>query len=182
MFFKILDFLSLKLKLHMAILIFLIFFKGILELASISSVPFLILYLINPKKIDVFFSKYDLGFSADFLSNLQLETVVFIVIIIFFIKLFFFFLINIYEEKFHYNTNIKFRLDLFRHYLKLPFLDLIKSNIPIILRNITIEANHLSSAITNLVKIVQNTITILIFLIFLIFVSNNKMLIIFFIF
>ena len=176
---KIVDLLDLKLKIRLILLIFLIFFRSLLELLSISSIPFLIIYLLRPEKIVFFLKNYNLEFLSIFADNLNLQNVLFIIISIFLIKNIIFFFINVFENKIHYQVNIKYRLNLFNYYLDLNYLDLIKTNISLIIRNITIEATHFSSAITNLIKLAQEAIMILVFFIFIIYISDIKAVLIF---
>ena len=155
------------------------FVKGLMELASISSIPFLIFYLLSPEKIINFLKQNNLDLFSDIIVGFNLPSVLLIIIMIFFAKNFFFLLFNIYEENFHYKINVKFRSDLLKYYLKLNYLDLIKNNISVIIRNISIEVVHFSSAITNVIKILNDTIMISIFLIFLTYISSMQFLLIF---
>ena len=176
---QILNLLTLKLKLQLIFLVFFMFIKGLMELVSISSIPFLIIYLLSPDKIVNFLNESDFNYLSEIIVSFNLSNILIAVVLIFFIKNSLFFIINFYEENFNYKINLKFRSDLFKHYLMLNYLDLIKNNISIIIRNITIEANHFSSAITNLVKITHDSIMILIFLIFLTYISSIEFILIF---
>jgi ATP-binding cassette, subfamily B, bacterial PglK len=176
---QILNLLTFKLKLQLTFLVFLMFIKGLMELVSISSIPFLIMYLLNPDKVVNFLNENNFNYLSEIVIAFNLTNILIVVVLIFFIKNFLFFLINIYEENFHFKINLKFRSDLLKHYLMLNYLDLIKNNISIIIRNISIEANHFSSAITNIVKITHDSIMIFIFLIFLTYVSSIEFILIF---
>ena len=176
---QIFNLLTFKLKFQLFFIVFFMFVKGLMELVSISSIPFLIFYLLSPEKIINFLKQNNLDLFSDIIVGFNLLSVLFIIIIIFFVKNFFFLLFNIYEENFHYKINVKFRSDLLKYYLKLNYLDLIKNNISVIIRNISIEVVHFSSAITNVIKILNDTIMISIFLIFLTYISSLQFLIIF---
>ena len=176
---QILNLLTFKLKLQLTFLVFFMFVKGLMELVSISSIPFLIMYLLNPSKIVNFLNENNLNYLSEIVVAFNLSNILIAVVLIFLIKNLLFFLINIYEENFHYKINLKFRSDLLKHYLMLNYLDLIRNNISIIIRNISIEANHFSSAITNIVKITHDSIMIFIFLIFLTYVSSIEFILIF---
>ena len=179
---SIFDLLIFKQKLQIIFLVFFMFVKGALELISISSIPFLILYLLNPLKIVEFLSKNNFDFFSELLNTIELSTILIIVVIIFIIKNFIFLLINVYEENFTFGINVKFRSDLLKHYLMLNYLDLKKDNLPSIIRNISIEVVHFSSALTNIIKISNDSIIILMLLIFVTFVSTLEFILIFSVF
>lgn len=179
---SIFDLLIFKQKLQIIFLVFFMFVKGALELISISSIPFLILYLLNPLKIVEFLSKNNFDFFSELLNTIELSTILIIVVIIFLVKNFIFLLINIYEENFTFGINVKFRSDLLKHYLMLNYLDLKKDNLPSIIRNISIEVVHFSSALTNIIKISNDSIIILMLLIFVTFVSTLEFILIFSVF
>ena len=48
---QIFNLLTLKLKVQVILIVIFMFVKGLLELVSISSIPFLIFYLLTPDKI-----------------------------------------------------------------------------------------------------------------------------------
>jgi ABC-type bacteriocin/lantibiotic exporter with double-glycine peptidase domain len=176
---QIINLLTLRLKIHLLFLVLFMFVKGLAELVSISSIPFLILYLLNPNKIVNFFDQNNLGFFSEIVINLHLTDVLVIVVLVFLLKNLFFFIINIYEQNFYYRINVKFRLDLLNHYLSLSYLDIIKNNISLIIRNISIEVVHFSAALTSLVKIANDSIMILVFLVFVFYISNLEFLFVF---
>jgi ATP-binding cassette, subfamily B, bacterial PglK len=155
------------------------FVKGLAELVSISSIPFLILYLLNPNKIVNFFDQNNLDFFSEIVISLNLTDVLVIVVLVFLLKNLFFFIINIYEQNFNYKINVKFRLDILNHYLTLSYLDIIKNNLSLIIRNISIEVVHFSAALTSLIKIANDSIMILIFLVFVFYISNLEFLLVF---
>ena len=146
---QIINLLTFRLKIHLLSLVFFMFVKGLAELVGVSSIPFLILYLLNPNKIVNFFDQNNLDVLSEFVTSLNLTSVLVIVFFIFLVKNLFFFIINIYEQNFHYKINVKFRLDLLKHYLKLSYLDMIKNNLSAIIRNISIEVVHFSAAVTS---------------------------------
>ena len=176
---QIINLLTLRLKIHLLFLVLFMFVKGLAELVSISSIPFLILYLLNPNKIVNFFDQNNLDFFSEIVISLNLTDVLVIVILVFLLKNLFFFIINIYEQNFYYRINVKFRLDLLNHYLSLSYLDIIKNNISLIIRNISIEVVHFSAALTSLVKIANDSIMILVFLVFVFYISNLEFLFVF---
>lgn len=176
---QIINLLTLRLKIHLLFLVLFMFVKGLAELVSISSIPFLILYLLNPNKIVNFFDQNNLDFFSEIVINLNLTDVLVIVVLVFLLKNLFFFIINIYEQNFYYRINVKFRLDLLNHYLSLSYLDIIKNNISLIIRNISIEVVHFSAALTSLVKIANDSIMILVFLVFVFYISNLEFLFVF---
>lgn len=155
------------------------FVKGLMELVSISSIPFLIFYLLSPDKIILFLNENNLDQFSEIVISLDLSSLLILIVVIFSLKNILFLLFNIYEEKFHYKINVKFRLDLLNYYLNLSYLNLIKNNISVIIRNISIEVVHFSSALTSLIKILNDTVMISTFLIFLIYISNLQILLIF---
>mgnify|MGYP001162184401 CR=1 FL=1 len=179
---QILNLLTFKLKLQLILIVIIMFVKGLMEVISISSIPFLIFYLLSPDKIIFFLNENNLHFLSKIVVNLDLSIVLIIIIFTFFFKNLFFLLFNIYEENFHYKINVKFRADLLKHYLNISYLDLIKNNISVIIRNISIEVVHFSSAITNIIKILNDSIMISTFLIFLTYISSLQFLLIFFAF
>ena len=174
--------LSLKLKIQVIFLVFFMFLKGLMELISISSIPFLILYLLNPNKIIEFLNKNNLDFFSNIVSDFNLTNILVLIILIFFFKNLIVLLMNIYEENFHYKMAVKFRSDILKHYLMLNYIDLGKNNLSLIIRNISIEVVHFVSAITNIIKITNDSIMILIFLIFLTYVSRFEFLLVFLVF
>jgi len=176
---QIINLLTFRLKIHLLSLVFFMFVKGLAELVSVSSIPFLILYLLNPNKIVNFFDQNNLDVLSEFVTSLNLTSVLVIVFFIFLVKNLFFFIINIYEQNFHYKINVKFRLDLLKHYLKLSYLDMIKNNLSAIIRNISIEVVHFSAAVTSLIKITNDSIMILIFIFFVFYISNLEFLLVF---
>ena len=169
---KIFNLLTLKLKVQLTFIIIIMFVKGLLEIISISSIPFLIFYLLSPQKIISFLEKNNLDFFSQIVVSLDLSSVLLIIVLTFILKNILFLLFNIYEENFHYKINVKFRADLLKHYLNLSYLDLIKNNLSTIIRNISIEVVHFSSAITNIIKILNDMVMISTFLIFLVFISS----------
>ncbi len=176
---NIFNLLNFKLKLQLVNLVIIMFVKGVLELVSISSIPFLIFYLLSPDKIINLLKENNLDFFSDVVISFSLSHILIIIGLIFFFKNLIFLLFNIYEENFHFHINVKFRSDLLNHYLNLSYLDLIKNNISVIIRNITIEVVNFSAALTSVVKIANDAIMISMFLIFLTFFSNLQFLIIF---
>jgi ATP-binding cassette subfamily C protein len=176
---KIFNLLTLKLKVQLTFIIIIMFVKGLLEIISISSIPFLIFYLLSPQKIISFLEKNNLDFFSQIVVSLDLSSVLLIIVLTFILKNILFLLFNIYEENFHYKINVKFRADLLKHYLNLSYLDLIKNNLSTIIRNISIEVVHFSSAITNIIKILNDMVMISTFLIFLVFISSFQFLIVF---
>lgn len=176
---QILNLLTLKLKFQLAFIVIIMFVKGLMEVISISSIPFLIFYLLSPDKIINFLEQNNLSFFSEIVVYLDLSSVLIIIALTFFIKNLFFILFTIYEENFHYKINVKFRADLLKHYLSLSYLDLIKNNISVIIRNISIEVVHFSSALTNIIKIWNDVIMIATFLIFLTYISSLQFLLIF---
>ncbi len=179
---QIFNLLTLKLKVQVILIVIFMFVKGLLELVSISSIPFLIFYLLTPDKIINFFNQNNLNLFSEIVLNLNLSGVLLLILIIFTLKNILFLLFNIFEEHFHFKINVKFRSDLLKQYLNLNYLDLTKNNISVIIRNISIEVVHFSSALTNIIKILNDTIMISTFLIFLTFISTLQYLLIFFVF
>ena len=55
---------------------------------------------------------------------------------------------------------VKFRSDILKYYLMLNYIDLGKNNLSLIIRNISIEVVHFVDAITNIIKITNNSIMI----------------------
>ena len=147
------------------------FVKGLLEIVSISSIPFLILF-VESSKNNFFLRKFRFLFQT--VVSLDLPSVLLIIAFTFILKNILFLLFNIYEENFHYKINVKFRADLLKHYLNLSYLDLIKNNLSTIIRNISIEVVHFSSAITNIIKILNDMVMISTFLIFSLKLNISK--------
>ncbi len=179
---EILDLLNFRLKLQLSLIVFLMFIKAFMELLSISSIPLLIIYLLNPEKVVSLLNEHNFFFLSEIILGLNLSNILIVVSLIFIIKNLLFFLINFYEENFHYKINLKFRSDLLRHYLMMNYLNIIKNNISIIIRNISIEASHFSSSITHFIKLTHDSIMIFIFLFVLIYISNIEFIIIFLLF
>ena len=83
---QIINLLTFRLKIHLLFLVFFMFVKGVAELISISSIPFLILYLLNPNKIVNFFDQNNLDVLSEFVTSLNLTSVLVIVFFVFFIR------------------------------------------------------------------------------------------------